>query len=1275
MKGECKRRVFAAAVAALIAVSGMMGSVSALAEHPAGSQTPTLASEFASVPNEARSRIRYWVPQAAMDEQDLRNDIRRITDMGYGCIEVVALSVSADKIGQENMWGSDNWNHMMKVILEEARRAGVSVDFTNGPQWPIAMPNITSADDPASLYELTYGLAEVPGGTVYDGKVPARTTVRSEGTTTLKSVLAYRRTADKTVDFDSMIDMTGQVDFNQNDQAASTVRFEAPDSGDWVLFSFWEQPAGQKTNGSYVIDHIGMAGAQAAVDYWENTLIPAISDDLSSCNSIFCDSLEYRVAMEWTRGFEKIFAEKKGYDITPYLPVIGQTGTYPETSVAGYAFTDSELTEKVRNDYLDVISFCYNEYHLKPMQQMAEKYGLNLRYQVAYNKPFEAETAALSVGIPEGEALGRRTIDNLRTMAGAVHLGDKPQYSFEGAAEGGNCYGQTWEDLMWWMKRSWAGGVNMQTLHGAGYTGGYHGKGNQNGAVPGTKWPGYALFGGVVSNLWNRVTSPEHASRYVDYMGRNNYILQKTNKVDVAVYRNEYLNNGMGGDGSHLYPDDGVLNSCGYSYEFISPTLLQLDNAVVTDGRLDEAGPAYKAIILHHQERIAPKTAQKLLSLVQAGLKLVVVGDAPGKNMFYSDELAGSSDQAVQEIMQQILAEGNAVQVSEYSEVPAALEQLRVVPDADYKEPADVLSMHTTDENGDYYYLYNYNKIPYDQGASQSVTDAAYPGIDKDSYLLDKTVSISFEGEGRPYSMNAWTGEISPIPEYTARDGKVDLTVSLKGDEAVLIALLTDEQAAANGLKLPETHACAPAAGGELAYSGELLTLKAVQSGAFDVVLGDFSTLSGTVGPLQDSFAVNSWNLRVNAVEAPENGSTSFYDSVWSSSERYELETLRPWSEISPELASASGIGTYKSSFVLDQGWEQGYGAYLDLGDVEDSFTIKVNGMEVPFPDQLDTRVDIGPYVRQGENQIEVQVASTLYNAVKHSSEKDYGLLGDRDGMVTVTPYACVTLEPVDSDKTILRKVLLYAENQFLSDEFANVIEDVQTSFTAALKHARVVSTDAAASQEEVDSAWKTLLTEIHKLGFVRGDTASLDLLIKAAEEFNVNISRYTPATVEPFATAFAAAKETCGDGNAMQEEVTAAENALLDAMVNLRFRADKRVLEEVLARAGTIDTTAYSAQSVAAFNAADDAAKETNADENATQDEVDKAAETLSAAMEGLVVTETGSLAKNGMAEGDAILVTGRASAKTGETVPAAVALSLLAIIGTGIVLSKKRR
>ncbi|MEO6815101.1 MAG: glycosyl hydrolase, partial [Edaphobacter sp.] len=480
----------------------------------------------------------------------------------------------------------------------------VTADFTNGPRWPIAMPGVKSADDPAALYEMTYGSKVIQPGQTYVGVVPARRKIHTEGASKLDAILAYRMTGHKVLDPSSLIDLTTKAHIDPADNAKSTVEFTAPSGSDpWVLFTFWEQPAVQKVDGYYVIDHFSAAGAKASNDYWEKVAFPALGANIKYVHSIFNDSLEYAVTMEWTRGMQDFFKQQHGYDITPYLPFIGMASTFPANDIPGFKTADLDLAEKVQHDFRETLTSLYVKNHLEPMEQMAERHGMTVRYQVAYNKPMQIEDSALAVGIPETEALGRSSIDMARYMAGAVHLAGKPFYSIETSAEFGNQYGQSLEDLLWWNKRAWAGGVNIQRLHGESYSGEFDGPGSVNGQLQGQAWPGYSAFGLGVSNNWIRQTSPEALHQTLTYMARVNYIMQKTAKVDVAVYDDapdiyDDRSTTTHGDGNAVYRDAGILNANGFSYDFVSPAMLDLAQATLTNGRVGKEGPAYKALIV-----------------------------------------------------------------------------------------------------------------------------------------------------------------------------------------------------------------------------------------------------------------------------------------------------------------------------------------------------------------------------------------------------------------------------------------------------------------------------------------------------------------------------------------------------------------------------------------------------------------------------------------------------------------------------------------------------
>lgn len=279
----------------------------------------------------------------------------------------------------------------------------------------------------------------------------------------------------------------------------------------------------------------------------------------------------------------------------------------------------------------------------------------------------------------------------------------------------------------------------------------------------------------------------------------------------------------------------------------------------------------------------------------------------------------------------------------------------------------------------------------------------------------------------------------------------------------------------------------------------------------------------------------------------------------------------------------------------------------------------------------------------------------------------------------TVTVAFSQSAVSENTDKTILEKVLTYAEEQYASDAFSHVITDVQATFTQALVSAREVYADPGSDQNTVDQAWKTLMTEIHKLGFVQGDKTSLNELIALAETFNARIDQYTPSTASPFTTALTSAKSVVEDGNALQDEVARSESALLGAMLDLRFKADKSILQSLVERAEEIDVSGYDAMSIVVFQNALARANETLLNLNLSEDdqaEVDRVTASLQEAMNHLTEQgKTGGTLGRNVSFGDHNLNQTTGSARTGEATPVAAVVAILLFTGLTAIWSHRKR
>ena len=287
-----------------------------------------------------------------------------------------------------------------------------------------------------------------------------------------------------------------------------------------------------------------------------------------------------------------------------------------------------------------------------------------------------------------------------------------------------------------------------------------------------------------------------------------------------------------------------------------------------------------------------------------------------------------------------------------------------------------------------------------------------------------------------------------------------------------------------------------------------------------------------------------------------------------------------------------------------------------------------------------------------------------------------------QDGKLTASiADGYVTDETEPADKGILNFVIAYAENAKASGEYDNAIASVQASFDKALETSKAVAANDAATKEEVDNAWAVLLNEIHKLGFVAGDKDALSILIQTGDEITERLDEYVDAGKEEFSKALEAAKGVYDDGDAMQAEINEVADDLLNAMLNLRFKADKSVLEDVLAEANKIDANAYTAESYAVLQAAVAEANDVMADENASQEEVDTAVANVQAAMDQLVAVDGNVPEETTPSTNDTATQTGQEStttkanaAKTGDFTPI-VGLTAVSLAGIVLLFTRKKK
>ena len=131
-----------------------------------------------------------------------------------------------------------------------------------------------------------------------------------------------------------------------------------------------------------------------------------------------------------------------------------------------------------------------------------------------------------------------------------------------------------------------------------------------------------------------------------------------------------------------------------------------------------------------------------------------------------------------------------------------------------------------------------------------------------------------------------------------------------------------------------------------------------------------------------------------------------------------------------------------------------------------------------------------------------------------------------------------------------------------------------------------------------------------------------LNLVIDRAEAMMDEADKYVETNWQQLVDALKAAQDVAGDGDAMQEDVDHATEALLNAILAQRFKADKSILEDLITQAENMDTTGASEAAVATFRTALANAQAVMADATLSEDDqatVDAAVAALQSAMDGL--------------------------------------------------------
>ena len=797
--------------------------------------TSALEQQFQAPPMEYRPMVRWWWPGAAGDEQELAREIELLHQQGFSGAEIQSFQPSFVRLTESekatvNDYAEPRFFAQVKAAADKAQSLGMHLDYTLGSAWPSGGGFAITPEK--ALLELTMAVTQVDSTTSpLKVKIPARTRrfgdlssfdprvkdpkvadwrARIDARAKVVAVIAMRGTApelesagatagfklfpwDNVLRAGSLAEDSYQV-LTDRLQADGTLDWQVPD-GQWQVFVFKQYVADTSVLGA------SGQGPQLVIDHMDPSAFAAhmarvgepLGNNPVGMRATFVDSLELMQDLPWSENFLALFKEKRGYDLTPYLPFVLQPGwmqAWGEHYSPPYFDSQSDLAERVRADYRRTVSDLMFAGFIDPFVAANHRQGLQAKFQ-AHGGAIDIIRGYGAADIPETEDL--------------VHEGDP--YVMRFARSGAHLYGRklvsaesmVWKDKPYEItpdqlrKRAdliIAGGANSLILHGLDYR--FHAD----------DWPGWHAFqpspfaAGFSTMLAETNPVWPAVKPLASYIAR----LQLAMRAGEAVVPVAYFYGQMGyyvgieDFGAGKQAVEKTLLGGGFDFDRINADALL--NAKVEAGRLIAAsGASYQTLVLPPMNALSLEVAQRVAEYAKAGLPVFFLDKLPSRDEQLAD--AAARDAGVKTAIAEATTAGALT--LPLNNLLASLRAANVAPNLSYSahDTTDLVFVQRKDQGQLLTFIVN---------LSEQAKDA----------------SFSIAEAGAFSRWNALDGSVAPVTTQQLA-GVSQVALSLAPGESALMVLDTQAKPVVVKASKKIAELPLPAEGWQLAVTGHAL--------------------------------------------------------------------------------------------------------------------------------------------------------------------------------------------------------------------------------------------------------------------------------------------------------------------------------------------------------------------------------------------------------------------------------------------------------------------
>jgi alpha-L-rhamnosidase len=713
-----------------------------------------------------------------------------------------------------------------------------------------------------------------------------------------------------------VLDLTGKM------AADGTLNWDVPE-GHWTILRMGHSLTGARNRPSVPAGsglEVDKLSSKYVQQYFKGYMDPmrAHLGDLVGSTVQYMTMDSWEAGMQnWTDDMIPEFQKRRGYDQTPYLPVL-----------AGRVVGSADVSDRFMWDFRRTLADLYAVDFYGTMDDELHKLGMK-----AYS-----EASGVALEIPEDTLLNKSHIDipmaefwvralhpesmyyvDVRGATSAAHVYGKPLVATESFTGGGYEAPYTLKKIAdYWFTQ----GVNRLVFH-------------TSAEQPLDTKPGNTMVG---THINRNITWAELAKPFMTYVARVSYILQQGSPVaDLAYLLPEGAPSTMPFWGSGLHP---ALPS-GYDYDFLNTDIL-LHHASVVDKRVHvegsaemPAGMSYRVLVLPPTTQMTPEVAQKLHELVAAGATIV------GARPLTSPSLAHGSgaDAEVHEAAKDLWGDMDGVTLNQHAfgkgmtywglTLDEVLTRVGSAPDFAASGSLDnpPTWVHRKTADADIYFVANQADAPVHLTVRFRVT-----GKDVQVWRpMDGAMSGEKAGSATAYTtivrMTDRSGNKQPGIEpalYTTPAGFTEMPLDLAERESVFVIFRSPAPA-------PERTAA---------------TVRETKLGS----------------------APGPWKLRFPAKWGAPRSVQMAKLTSWTDSTDAGVKYF-------------SGTATYTKTVHAQASWfKPGQHVWIDLGKVRDIAEVKVNGKSAGLVWAPPYRVDVTSALKQGSNKLEIEVTNEWTN-------------------------------------------------------------------------------------------------------------------------------------------------------------------------------------------------------------------------------------------------------------------------------------------------------